>query len=90
MLLYCLNCLRNTESKNPKTFSSKCLVCNIKFRNFLKNKKIEDYGIILICQKLLEWIVFDKIFKNKVFKTAPGFYMVLKGRYKKQRKSPEI
>ena len=49
MLLYCLNCRRNTASKNPKTFSSKCLVCNIKFLNFLKNKKLENYGIILIC-----------------------------------------
>ena len=52
-LSYCLKCRRNTESKNPKVIRtkngrtmllSKCSVCNRKKnRNFLKNKKIEDY-----------------------------------------------
>ena len=37
----------------------------VKNRNFLKNKKLDDCGIILILRKWLEWIVFDKMFMNK-------------------------
>ena len=37
----------------------------VKNRNFLKNKKLDDCGIILILRKWLEWIGFNKIFMNK-------------------------
>ena len=49
---YCLKCRKNTESKNPQVVRtkngwimllSKCLGCNIKIRNLLKDKKLNDY-----------------------------------------------
>ena len=49
MLLYCLNCKKNTESKNPKvarTKSGRIMLlskCVVKNRNLLKNKKLKDY-----------------------------------------------
>ena len=53
MLSYCLKCRKNTQSKNVEVVKtkngrimllSKCSVCNSKKnRNFLKNKKLQDY-----------------------------------------------
>ena len=52
MLYYCLNCKKNTESKNPKVvrnkngrimFLSKCEVCDGKNSNFIKEQ--EDSGL---------------------------------------------
>ena len=52
MLYYCLNCRKNTESKNPKVvrnkngrimFLSKCEVCDGKNSNFIKEQ--EDSGL---------------------------------------------
>ena len=49
MLSYCLKYGKNTKSKVVKTKNgrimilSKCVVCNSKYRNFLKNKKLEDF-----------------------------------------------
>ena len=52
MLPYCLNCRKNTESKNPKVvrnkngrimFLSKCEVCDGKNSNFIKEQ--EDSGL---------------------------------------------
>ena len=54
MLSYCLNCRKNTENKNLKVvriikimLESKCVLCNIKKSNFIKqqeavNKLIQD------------------------------------------------
>ena len=47
MLLYCLKCRKNTESKNPKVVSTKkrrkvqCVI--VKNRNLSKRKKLADY-----------------------------------------------
>ena len=55
MLSYCLMCRKNAENKNPKVVRTKnrgimlllkLSVCNSKNRNFLKNKKLEDYFVI--------------------------------------------
>ena len=52
MLSYCLQCRKNTESKNWKVVRtknrkimllSKCAVCNGKKSNSLKNKNLEEY-----------------------------------------------
>ena len=54
MLLYCLNCRKNTESKNPKVVGtknrrimllSKCAVCNSKKPKFIK----EQEASVLLC-----------------------------------------
>ena len=51
MLSYCLKCRKNMQSKNAEVVKAKngrimllseCSVCNIKNRNFLKNKKLAD------------------------------------------------
>ena len=48
MLLYCLKCRKNTESKNPKVartkngrimLSSKCAVCDSKKSKFVKQQE---------------------------------------------------
>ena len=53
MLLYCLQCSRNTESKNPKvartksrriTLLSKCAVCDSKNEKFIK--QLEASGLL--------------------------------------------
>ena len=52
MLLYCLKCRKNTESKNPKVVTkndkimllSNCAACNSKKNeNLSKSKKLVDY-----------------------------------------------
>ena len=52
MLSYCLNCRKNTESKNTEAVRtkngkimllSKCAVCNSKKGNFLKKKMLNNY-----------------------------------------------
>ena len=52
MLLYCLKSRKNTENKNPKVartkngkimLFSKCAVCDKKYGNLSKNKKLVDY-----------------------------------------------
>ena len=54
MLSYYLKRRKNTESKNPRVVMTKngrimllsiCSICNSKNRNFLKNKKLKEYGI---------------------------------------------
>ena len=53
MILYCLKCRKNTESKNPKVaktksrrimFSSKCATCPIKKSTFIK--QLEASGLL--------------------------------------------
>ena len=53
MLLYCLKCRKNTESKNPKVaktksrrimFSSKCAACHSKKSKFIK--QLEASGLL--------------------------------------------
>ena len=52
MLLYCLKCRKNTESKNPKVarskngrimLLSKCVVCDNKNQTLSNIKKLMDY-----------------------------------------------
>ena len=52
MLLYCLKCGKNTESKNPKVartkngriiLLSKCAMCDSKNQNLSNSKKLMDY-----------------------------------------------
>ena len=52
MLLCCLKCRKNTESKNPKILRTKngiimllseCAVCDGEERNLLKRKKLVNY-----------------------------------------------
>ena len=56
MLSYCLNCRRNTESKNPKVVRtkngkimllSKCAVCNSKKSKFIKEQEAKRLLSIL-------------------------------------------
>ena len=52
MLSYCLKCKKNSESIDPKVFStsngrkmilSKCAICGSKKSKFIKKKKRKDY-----------------------------------------------
>ena len=52
LLSYCLECRKDTESKNSEVVTnkngrmmllSKCAVRNSKTQNFLKKKKLNDY-----------------------------------------------
>ena len=55
MLVYCLKCRKNTESKNPEVVGtingnimllSKSTVCDSKKSNLLKSKKLFDCYIV--------------------------------------------
>ena len=51
MLLYCLKCSKNTESKNPKVAStimllSKCAVCDSKKSKFIKQQEASGLKFI--------------------------------------------
>ena len=52
MFFYCFKCRKNKKTKNSEVAKtknrrimllSKCVVCNSKNLNLLKNKKLEDY-----------------------------------------------
>ena len=52
MLLFCLKCTKNTESKNPNFVKTKngrlmlllkCAVCDSKKSRFIKRQKLLDY-----------------------------------------------
>ena len=52
MLLYCLNCKKNTEKINPRAektktgkpmLLSKCAVCDSKKLRFIEGKKLANY-----------------------------------------------
>ena len=54
MLMYCLKCTKNAESKNPKVTKahngkimllSKCAVCNSKKSKFVKEQEASGLGI---------------------------------------------
>ena len=50
MSSYCLECRKNTESKNSKlvkkvTKIEECAVCDVKNQNLSKSKKLGDYYV---------------------------------------------
>ena len=66
MLLYCLKCRKNTESKNPKVAKtknerimllSKCVMCGSKKSKFIKQQEVREllsgWGIKTPLSKIL-------------------------------------
>ena len=45
-MTFLFKCRKNTESENPKYFYQNVQCVIVKNRNFLNNKKLEDYGMI--------------------------------------------
>ena len=67
MLLYCLKCSKNTESKNPKVAStimllSKCAVCDSKKSKFIKQQ--EASGLNSFSRSSIVSIVLNKLIQG--------------------------